>query len=92
MSYTPGPWRVYAEHDVAYGEIGECHTVHLILSHHPLCVVTEESKANAALISAAPDLLRACKQLLSLSLPVDVSGQRMVDEAVAAVAKAEGKL
>jgi hypothetical protein len=36
------------------------------------------------------DLLKACQQLLTLSLPRDVSGERMVAEARAAVAKATG--
>jgi hypothetical protein len=37
------------------------------------------------------DLLVACKKLLAISLPHDVSGQRMRDEAIAAIADAEGR-
>ena len=36
-------------------------------------------------------LLEACKALLACSLPTDISGRAMVDQAVAAIAKAEGK-
>lgn len=43
---------------------------------------------DAKLIAAAPELLEAYKMLLMLSLPQDVSGQRMVEQAKQAVVKA----
>lgn len=46
------------------------------------------SEAEARLIAAAPELLEACKGLLTCSLPIDASGKAMVDHAVAAIAKA----
>ena len=47
--------------------------------------------ANAQLIAAAPDLLEALKGLLMVSLPRDISGQRHIDNAHAAIARAEGQ-
>jgi hypothetical protein len=52
----------------------------------------QEDQANANLVAAAPELLEACKLLLRLSLPVDVSGQRMVQVARDAVKKAINKV
>lgn len=45
---------------------------------------------DAQLMAAAPELLDACKSLLMLSMPSDVSGRRMVEKAREAVANATG--
>jgi hypothetical protein len=63
MSHTPGPWRVYQEHNVAYGDDSD-HVVRMVHAHHPLVAATEESRANARLIAAAPDMLRFLETLL----------------------------
>ncbi len=51
----------------------------------------EQAEANARLIAAAPDLLTACQGLLMCSLPHDISGQRFIDNARAAIARATGE-
>jgi hypothetical protein len=57
---------------------------------------TEQAEANAALISAAPDLLKALKEAVVYLDGVNKSDrfyghQQAIDAARAAVAKAEGK-
>lgn len=61
------------------------------------CIATMEATsddsvatANARLMAAAPELLKACETLLMLSLPQDVSGMAMVEVARRAVRKAKG--
>lgn len=94
--HTPGPWVV--------DDLGD---EHFLRTNHRWGIGAEsspayrvakvegmggESEATARLIAAAPELLEACKTLLMLSLPRDVSGERMVREARRAVEKAEGFL
>lgn len=72
MSHTPGPW--IANYNGSLGHIKS-------IAEHPLgmtptvarfdphltatTVTTEQMNANAALICAAPDLLKACKDVLA---------------------------
>jgi hypothetical protein len=49
-----------------------------------------EHRANARLIAAAPDLLRACKLVLETLAPAD-SAASVEHDLLAAVAKAEGR-
>lgn len=94
--HTPGPWSC---------EEGNCVTADF--AGTAICILEpvdsfwcgdvcrhpegEEFTANASLIAAAPDLLRACKQLVAICLPHDVSGRRMLQEAIDAIAKAQGE-
>ena len=51
-----------------------------------------EAAANARLISAAPDLLAACKGLLNHALAEhQFAGERLIESVRAAIAKAEGE-
>lgn len=91
--HTPGPWTYRAQdfHD-------NCPTEHFISAptRGRICRLSSpdaEGKANAALISAAPDLLEALKVLLSQVSPKAREFPRMfgpVEIAEAAIAKAEG--
>lgn len=90
-SHAPGPW-IAKVHNRG---IQQVETKDSIVIHwtgfdasdfgNPTC------EANARLIAAAPDLLRACELLLMLSLPQDISGMAMVEVARQAVRRAKGE-
>ena len=67
--HTPGPWRLYqgpllyVEADGHLGPIAELRSRLDVGYLHPL--VAETREANARLIAAAPDLLEACKLIVS---------------------------
>ena len=92
--HTPGPWEAVGNlvrspmvqpQGLSKGvQIAECRDAYF-LSH------TEESKANARLIAAAPELLEALQEMVSLVemvIPFDGPQQR---KARAAIAKATGE-
>lgn len=92
MKHTPGPW--YCGHpEEPQPQIREEATGKTI------CLVYENGKANAALITAAPDLLKALKDLFEHCVMIhkhwgEGSNQREADLAIkhgeAAIAEAEG--
>lgn len=112
MKHTCGPWRVddeTSDFDIyivgrpawkatRYGRTGEWDVAAVeILDDHPV-----ETKANARLIAAAPELLEALKGAIgALEFSRDCHGdtsnedqafaQRKLDAAVSAIAKAEGR-
>ena len=53
---------------------------------------TEEAKANACLIAAAPDLLAALEELLEWEISMAGLGHPRLDKARAAIAKARGHI
>jgi hypothetical protein len=67
MSHTPGPW----EHDSEYRDDSEdCEVwcgngIGCVCSVHSGLLPEGSCKANARLIAAAPDLLKACEDSLS---------------------------
>jgi hypothetical protein len=86
--HTPGPWR-YSE---AYGYIDSVNDTIVDLGD----VRTETERANARLIAAAPELLAACKFLLTQcnSAGLDTLGgpfQAEFHEARAAIAQGDNR-
>ena len=84
--HTPGPWRV----DYMTVLAG---TKNLVAECASMAVGESESKANARLIAAAPEMLEALKTILAHPRTNDKSVVFMPDEvakARAAIAKAEG--
>lgn len=90
-TFTPGPWAVlYNPMGVDYVVGDDC----------TICSMPgwdadyeDEELANARLISAAPDLYEALKELIDMDVAYQ-RGQKVsdaVDKARAALAKAEGK-
>ena len=102
MKHTPGPWMDFGVNDLGDAlRILGAHGIKglSVLARVPFGfadgetdVPDEISKANAALIAAAPDLLAACEALVKL-LHADSStgGGHAVADARAAIAKAVGK-
>lgn len=94
-THTPGPWNV--EPAVP----GEASGVHVFAANPAGCsedgdLVTIadfiENDANARLIAAAPDLLKACRVLLAIyDAELGGIGHPGVREARATIAKAEGR-
>lgn len=90
--HTPGPWEA---------SLNVCETRWLIytqeqsLRHRGYLASTaetnEDSEANAKLMAAAPDLLDALKELVTVAESHISCPCPEIDEARAAIAKAEGK-
>lgn len=77
--HTPGPWK----HDETWGLIKYGKT--------EICALHSGNEANAHLISAAPDLLSALREIMS-SVPSGWAKgfEHLEKNAMAAIAKAEG--
>ena len=86
MNYTKGEWRVRA--NCAEVVTGSSCVITLVYDPSTGRFDTEEAKANANLIAAAPDLLEALRTVLSQ--PVSLK-QEVYTKANEALAKAEGK-
>jgi len=102
--HTPGPWRHVphfqnGEHCATYyigtpssvgpESISRCTAV---ASNSSFPLTAEETEANARLIAASPDLLRACKAIAELEGCPSMGGVMLEaarDSALAAIAKAE---
>ena len=84
-SFTPGPWETleFSQHelqtDFAMVKVGK--RVHMI-------GYSDEDKANAQLIAAAPDLLDVAEMVLALAT-IDTPPE-LIKAATAAIAKARG--
>lgn len=98
MPHTPGPWlvsrsTVYALTEDALGRTVNRFTAIVQSAHQPHEAATGELEANARLMAAAPELLESLKALADFvdayHRSVDASGY--LDEAFAAIAKAEGE-
>ena len=89
--HTPGPWEV----DLETGEINASGAV-LGTVHRgddfPCCEedISEECKANAQLIAAAPDLFAACKEFVRKVECGEARSVRSYRQMKDAIAKAEG--
>lgn len=82
--HTPGPWHV-EKHGCTYEiwpkDSGQTHTN----------LGTARTKADATLIAAAPDLLAALKEMLSIDdwQDEEIAPKQLINKARAAIAKAE---
>lgn len=92
MSYTPGPWFVVDELTVKGGEYRDRKICDV---HHDFkrrgkdgAALWENSKANANLIAAAPDMYGALQTILDDDLPMRPASICLAQQALA---KAEGK-
>ena len=86
--HSPEPRTMYSYHNHAFGK----KTFWWVkLAYRELKVATiPRTRANAALISAAPELLAALKNLVDQGLILDPENDHF-EEAVEVIAKAEGK-
>ena len=94
-AHTPGPWHASSTHLGAAFDIGAEDGSSVALVHGFLENGAKEFRANARLIAAAPDLLKAAKALLARWPTDQHEGSPLKDEADAlraAVLKAEGSL
>lgn len=91
-THTPGPWTVDGEQVLSGIEKAIVAEVPSLCRGYPLGPV---QAANACLISAAPDLLEACKRIL-LAIGWDIPDSRMtlkqkIDLLQEVIEKAEGE-
>lgn len=89
-NYTPGPWKM-EEHNGSY-EIWSHNTkIAVINEMHNVDQYPGRDMANAAIISAAPNLLMSLERLLHNYVDADDQNDPYIIEARAAIAKAKGK-
>lgn len=89
--YTPGPWQLWLHPRGAFSvkSRGDYDESFMIASRNAFAEMAEEMHANARLISAAPDLLIACKvALTSLRHSGIVGSSPETDVIEAAISKA----
>jgi hypothetical protein len=93
--HTPGEWKAYYPADAQPGDA--CEDAAVIASEYGMIAVTvddvgdeSQQNANARLISAAVDLLEACKRLVRGHEDGSEDIGAVVHAARAAIAKAEG--
>lgn len=89
-THSPGPWNVEDEGHMDHeGKLWVVDSRGLCVAelemYHDAVIDEDEAETNAALIAAAPDLLAALKELVSL--PLNTSS---VESALRIIAKAEG--
>ena len=93
VKHTPGPWKeclgkIVADNGSKYGTVTIAHY------YNDHIGIRDEASANAALIAAAPELLRACTALLALSSTKGKANiklsKEVFDYAETAITKAEG--
>jgi len=95
-TFTPGPWTVTEKpndpccwtHHVETAERDPNPVFEGFAKSH---IADVDGEANAKLIAAAPELLEALKQFVSHSKVGQIYGATLIDEAAAAIAKAEGR-
>ena len=88
MSATPSQWKVFAG-TIILDSWGD----HVICTTPESIDRFEETRDNARLIAAAPDLLEACKMALGTleAEPVEIRKPMNISILRAAIAKAEGE-
>jgi hypothetical protein len=89
MSHTPGPWRIGDAGHTVFGPPNGSpspRTVATVVPHN-------DRRDNARLIAAAPDLLAVCRSAANWfgELGNDDGAQGLLDDLLAAIAKAEGR-
>ena len=92
-NHTPGPWIADVWGDI-WAETGvhRCGEMTVDVCRKPEAASAEQWRANALLITAAPDLLERLKQCAEvLSAEGGHEGGLWLDEIRAAIAKAEGR-
>ena len=85
MSHTPGPWKIKRE------VIKEVNIKRLSVWSKDFRVATIASSSDSHLIAAAPELLEACRYLVSHASGDAVGQVDVISLARKAIAKAEGK-
>ena len=98
MSHTPGPWTITVHPQTSGQFIVGSDPVQSVICEIRRYPEREESQANARLMAAAPALLAALKEAVANSDRVEAEGskrtpaaQRLYDQAIAAIARVEGR-
>jgi hypothetical protein len=100
--HTPGPWGILSAAvgpacmAFSIGQLNEEKGLDGVSDEYAVCVVPlihDESRPNAALIAAAPDLLEALECIAdALSPPRNAEEEEAIAAALAAIAKAKGEV
>lgn len=86
MNHTPGPWKLKLGKGIEYDYqiYDTANNMVVAFPHYDMLRTKKQSKANAKLMAAAPELLQALKCLL------EMGHAKAGDLARTAIAKAEG--
>ncbi len=85
--HTPGPWQCTPGQDTIWANDGELRIAKV--DYTPRQMKPNEDSANAMLMAAAPDLLKACKAMFEAPLLTPIQSKAAWDLARAAISKAE---
>ncbi len=88
--HTPGPWNVNFETGEVLSEAAVIGTIYGAWTEHLNDPISEECKANARLIAAAPELLEACKSALGYRKQTHHGTDKCIAILTGVIAKAEG--
>jgi len=88
--HTPGPWEVAYQDKNGQAVVKAEHIEVATCWHHSVGAIEEEMHANACLIAAAPDLLKALKVALRQNEHDMMMTGEECRQCWAAIAKAEG--
>ena len=90
VKHTPGPWIWGPRYDGLYGA-GPNNEVLAYAAYEGMWLSSNNQKANASLIAAAPDLLEALQYAHDYLAGNGWEGDPRMDRIIAAIAKAEGR-
>ena len=88
--HTPGPWKFGKEGAIEYNDVQN----YICGADETLIVYGQVKDADARLISAAPDLLEACRAMLDCCYDMDRNDETLaaVKATMKAIAKATGEI
>ena len=95
--YTPGLWKIQQLEKEHNGYYWPTYSVRSMATNHCLAIVGDvdratanNNKGNARLMSAAPELINACKMALQNLAPLYSSDHLVIKTLKSAIAKANG--
>ncbi len=94
MAHTPGPWRRHTAYPDRIIVNGSCvYQVHDITTPDGFAAngYGQPNPDDTQLMAAAPELLAACKELFMQMRREGCGHQQILERALAAIAKAEGR-
>ena len=94
--HSRGPWSIHGDNKTLIGDNSGkmmlAEVLHTHVTHREWCRPLSEAQANARLMAASPDMLKALMQLVSeMDEGRELISDDTIDQAVRAIAKATGE-
>jgi hypothetical protein len=90
-AFTPGPWRVIDPDKNGQPVVAAQDYEVATCWHHCVGSIEREARANAALISAAPELMAVVKRAIEMGVYSHSPDSNLMPAMLAAISKAEGR-